>query len=310
MVRFLLVVLRFKFTHLEVYTSSFQLINCKGYKNHLLTKLLDGSKKEFQMKNNILKAALASVILLNVTFFANAGLISGTHTTDDGKVVALQGLEWMSLDYTAGLSRSAVENGFTDRYGNTWAAGEWEYASRAQTETLLGSLWDQIYSGWSSGNGDGAMWFIDNLGGLGYDVGFGVNRIAGSDSAGAYTNRDYSSFFYGADGECTANAALSCTGKIYAADNFTAAHINSDNALTGALERGYTKNTGRLGYLHENSGLLAGIDSSNAAGQKTVNAATLGSLLVRTADVPEPSTLAIFALGLMGLASRRFKKQS
>jgi hypothetical protein len=27
-------------------------------------------------------------------------------------------------------------------------------------------------------------------------------------------------------------------------------------------------------------------------------------------DVPEPSTLAIFALGLMGLASRRFKKQS
>jgi hypothetical protein len=29
-----------------------------------------------------------------------------------------------------------------------------------------------------------------------------------------------------------------------------------------------------------------------------------------TAEVPEPSTLAIFALGIMGLASRRFKKQS
>jgi len=27
-------------------------------------------------------------------------------------------------------------------------------------------------------------------------------------------------------------------------------------------------------------------------------------------DVPEPSTLAIFALGMMGLASRRFKKQA
>lgn len=26
-------------------------------------------------------------------------------------------------------------------------------------------------------------------------------------------------------------------------------------------------------------------------------------------EVPEPSTLAIFALGIMGLASRRFKKQ-
>ena len=32
--------------------------------------------------------------------------------------------------------------------------------------------------------------------------------------------------------------------------------------------------------------------------------------LVGSAAVPEPSTLAIFALGLMGLASRRFKKQA
>jgi len=36
------------------------------------------------------------------------------------------------------------------------------------------------------------------------------------------------------------------------------------------------------------------------------------SFLVRgqVSDVPEPSTLAIFALGIIGLASRRFKKQS
>jgi hypothetical protein len=34
------------------------------------------------------------------------------------------------------------------------------------------------------------------------------------------------------------------------------------------------------------------------------------SLFVRATTVPEPSTLAIFALGMMGLASRRFKKQS
>ena len=31
---------------------------------------------------------------------------------------------------------------------------------------------------------------------------------------------------------------------------------------------------------------------------------------VQSQDVPEPSTLAIFALGMIGLASRRFKKQS
>jgi hypothetical protein len=34
------------------------------------------------------------------------------------------------------------------------------------------------------------------------------------------------------------------------------------------------------------------------------------SVTVDATDVPEPSTLAIFALGMVGLASRRFKKQS
>jgi hypothetical protein len=34
------------------------------------------------------------------------------------------------------------------------------------------------------------------------------------------------------------------------------------------------------------------------------------SIIAEITDVPEPSTLAIFALGVIGLASRRFKKQS
>jgi hypothetical protein len=33
------------------------------------------------------------------------------------------------------------------------------------------------------------------------------------------------------------------------------------------------------------------------------------NIVLRTAEVPEPTTLAIFALGIMGLASRRFKKK-
>ena len=33
-------------------------------------------------------------------------------------------------------------------------------------------------------------------------------------------------------------------------------------------------------------------------------------MVKKTEDVPEPSTLAIFALGMMGLAARRFKKQA
>jgi hypothetical protein len=34
------------------------------------------------------------------------------------------------------------------------------------------------------------------------------------------------------------------------------------------------------------------------------------SLAIKATDVPEPTSLAILALGMIGLASRRFKKQS
>jgi len=37
---------------------------------------------------------------------------------------------------------------------------------------------------------------------------------------------------------------------------------------------------------------------------------SIGSVVEYNNDIPEPSTLAIFALGMIGLASRRFKKQS
>jgi hypothetical protein len=43
-----------------------------------------------------------------------------------------------------------------------------------------------------------------------------------------------------------------------------------------------------------------------------ISARVAGLVLIKdpVTDVPEPSTLAIFALGMIGLASRRFKKQS
>jgi hypothetical protein len=43
---------------------------------------------------------------------------------------------------------------------------------------------------------------------------------------------------------------------------------------------------------------------------KRVAAYHNGAWVVQSASIPEPSTLAIFGLGLMGLALRRFKKQS
>jgi len=67
--------------------------------------------------------------------------------------------------------------------------------------------------------------------------------------------------------------------------------------------------------------ISGGINGTYTYNQTSINACCshlatdirmyFGSYLVRDAQsVPEPSTLAIFALGVIGLASRRFKKQS
>lgn len=130
-----------------------------------------------------MKRVFSAVIFLSlvVSMSAYAGLISGNHTTDGGKSVNLQGLEWMPLTHTAGLSRSQVgsSNGFTDRYGNEWKSGDWRYATRSETEILLGSLWGGVYSGFSSDNYDGAKWFFDFFGGIAFDTWINNERTDG-----------------------------------------------------------------------------------------------------------------------------------
>jgi hypothetical protein len=57
-----------------------------------------------------------------------------------------------------------------------------------------------------------------------------------------------------------------------------------------------------------NQGFLR--DDSWGPSSYTTTQSNTNTWLVKKAEVPEPSTLAIFALGMIGLASRRFKKQS
>jgi len=72
--------------------------------------------------------------------------------------------------------------------------------------------------------------------------------------------------------------------------------------------------SGTLSYIHswyDKSNFILGsysivADWNGAA----IGDGNLTDLNVQSQTVPEPSTLAIFALGMIGLASRRFKKQS
>jgi len=75
------------------------------------------------------------------------------------------------------------------------------------------------------------------------------------------------------------------------AKNVTAINFNMVPTLSAGTH-GYT---GEIGVLNEFD--VFGTASSSLASTPSTN-------------VPEPSTLAIFALGMIGLASRRFKKQS
>ena len=80
---------------------------------------------------------------------------------------------------------------------------------------------------------------------------------------------------------------------------------------TQGVSRGSVHPSGSygLGYVRLRSGEAAVNDPLvNCCWSESNSYSRLGSWLVRANAVPEPSTFAIFALGMIGLASRRFKK--
>jgi len=260
------------------------------------------------MKSNI-RQFLALTSILFVTNTASASIISGDHFTDEGKSVDLQGLEWMTLDHTAGFSRNDIENGFTDRYGTSWAADDWRFATRTEVEILINSLWDGVYSGGSSGNADGSKWFIDNFGGLAFDTGYGADRIDNTETDAIFTGQDYSYFIYGDDFECSTDELQTCGATIFYADSYYS-DFNAYNVLTQTIETSYLQGSGSIGFISDLYGANMGHHDDNWTELKNEGRNEMGSLLVRNTQVvsvPEPSTLAIFAAGIIGLL--RFRKR-
>jgi len=250
------------------------------------------------MKFKHLNAAFLGLVLSASSFVnvANAGIISKENTNTEfsiGSFADLQGLEWLSLDVTLELSRTNVENGFigNDNFAYSYSANanrqndSWRYATNEEVDSLINSLTynlpnydpkrvtvDQFKA---------ANWFNQNFGYVSHDI----------------THYDYyynSSFQFGLKETLSNNVVVNNVGSI----------------TTFNVKNGYSVGNGYQGTFP--SGDIARIRGYSSLGVVNFNNSNspTGSLLVRNIQVPEPSTLAIFALGMIGLASRRFKKQS
>ena len=229
-----------------------------------------------------MKRVYKAIVLLCVffPFTSSADILSGTHFTDDGKEVDLQGLEWLSLDHTAGLSRTDVEDGFVDNFGNEWQAGEWRYATVEETRRLMTSLWDGTYLGESPGNYDGADWFRDNFGMLVYDEWENGIRTDKSYTNFNYTGWDSTFYYYGERLECHTSASQTCMGtmQIFELYRPIARALNHHTDETEETSPGGES----IGNIHEHSGLNTG--RAGWRQSESTNYANIyyGSLLVRT----------------------------
>ena len=243
------------------------LVEITCYISVLLPKKWKGlNKEQHQMRFKFLKPIILGFLLI-IGLNANAAIISGleTHTTSDGSVVNLSGLDWLSWDETRGERRNDVE-------GGDFLASGWRYASIDEYEALMSSVWD-VYNGYSTDNNDGGQWVFDNM--------FGSSRLPGWTSNSMLTG-----MLYGSEDECE-TVDRSCRGKF-------SLYSNDWRQDSVNITASFTK-----------------VTDFNGQGQTYGDFSVQpydASALVRTAPVPEPSTLAIFVLGIMCLASRRFKK--
>jgi hypothetical protein len=137
---------------------------------------------------------------------------------------------------------------------------------------------------------DTIMFFADGNGILDFSAGFDTGL----------------SFFY--------TSSLDTTIKVYSGLNLTGTLLGSidisnnhqgNNCVGDPNGQFCNWDIGSLNF----SGTAYSIDFGGTFNSVAFDNLTFGSANPGT-EVPEPSTLAIFALGMIGLASRRFKKQS
>ena len=257
------------------------------------------------MKFKFLKAALASLIM-SVSLLANAGLMhNGYEVGNDGTydTVFGNGEEFLNLDNTLGMS--------IDDALSTFGNQGWVLASTDQGSDLiqnfLGAIdWDKneethqfaTQIGLDSNYDKGISKFFSMFGGNTLN-----NFIAGPyyDST-SYVYSDNSNILNALYGSDSNGNGLYERIQLRDASRYkSCSHSNFYGRRCGEY-----RETDARADLFSDSGW-----QSNQSHNKFAVLLTRSHTFTKDAkQVPEPSALAIFALGMVGLASRRFKKQS
>ncbi len=227
------------------------------------------------MRIQFLKATVAGLIL-SANSIANAGLIHNDY-------------EWLDFDLTSGMTRIEVENTILNQvqYKN------YKYASVESLNNLFISLvdgqfdWQDSNVGWKS---------LSDLTEHQIDI---FNYLSGGDSVVVQPNWGWPT-----------EIAVRGWVMVSQPEGFDGSYAGGNRAF------GWNPDTDIRMVFDRSSNDISSMYSPNTITNwsgldgETKWQSVSHLLVSEVKNVPEPSSLAIFALGVIGLASRRFKKQS
>ncbi|WDE13035.1 PEP-CTERM sorting domain-containing protein [Thalassomonas haliotis] len=201
---------------------------------------------------------------------------------------ALANASVITLDFEGVGNQAAINdfyNGGTDSQGNSGVNYGVSFGSDA-----LGCIDSDAGGSCAFANeptADTVMFFLSGSSVLSYDAGFDTGF----------------SFFYTSARDVSVNvySGVNLTGDLLGSINLS--NNASDNACSGDPTGNFCNwDIGSLSF----AGIARSIDFGGAANYVGFDNITFGSTNPDT-EVPEPSSLAILALGVLGLASRRLK---
>lgn len=236
------------------------------------------------MKNKILNNMLTSIMLaasMAMSFSSTAGLISDYTLNESTNIVtdSANNLEWLQWDETVGMSiNSALA---------AYAADGWQLASNTQMADLFNTF---LYYGfdWSANESSSR------------------SHSTGSDGAEELIN-DSELVFVAMFGD-TAQEWDDAYCEGHNCYQFAAALYGSDDDNDRLYKFAQVYDDYYIGSEWRAQAIM-GVTSISGDGKSTFTYAdSFGVALTRTTAVPEPSTITIFAMALLGLGAGRFRR--